>query len=189
MSKEVEEWKPVVGYEGLYEVSDWGNVRSLDVYLPSKGGSLALRRGRQLKQYLDKDGYCRVGIHKGGKESTVGVHQLVALAFIPNPENLPIIDHINGIRNDNRVENLRWFTVKLNNSTEQAKHKKSLAAFKRKDNKKIIYQYTLDGELVAEYESTSEAERVKGYGRSALSKCALGKQGTSYGYIWSYNKK
>ena len=188
MSRIVEEWRPVVGYEGLYEVSDWGNVRSLDVYLPSKGGSVALRRGRLMKQYLDKDGYCRVGIHKNGKERTVGVHQLVALAFIPNPDNLPVIDHIDGHRDNNVVGNLRWFTVTLNNSTEQARRKKSQGAYRRRDNKKIIYQYTLDGELVAEYESTMEAERVNGYGRSALSRCALGKQATAYGYVWKYKK-
>ena len=186
MSKEIEEWRPVVGYEGLYEVSDWGNVRSLDRYVRAKCGAVRIAPSKIVKQYLDKDGYCRIGLTKDGKQRVMGVHRLVAEAFLPNFENLPIIDHINGVRNDNMVDNLRWFSVLLNNSTEQAKKKKSQSAYKRTDNKKIIHQYTLDGEFVAEFESTRDIERTCGYERAAISRCALGKQHSSYGYVWKY---
>lgn len=186
MSKIVEEWRPVVGYEGLYEVSDWGNVRSLDVYLPSKGGSVALRRGRLLKQHFDKDGYCRVGVHKNGKGSTVAVHRLVAEAFVPNLDNLPIIDHIDGHRDNNMADNLRWFTVSLNNSTEQARKRKSIAASRRNDNKVKIRQYSLGGEPLRDFNSSMDMERELGFDRSSVIRVCQGKQHTSYGYKWEY---
>ena len=186
MSKEIEEWRPVVGYEGLYEVSDWGNVRSVDRYVNSKAGSKAMLHGKMLKQYTDKDGYQRIGLHKDVISKTVGVHRLVAEAFIPNPNNLPVIDHINGNRQDNRVENLRWFTVKLNNSTQQAKEKKSLAAFKRTDNKVKIRQSSIDGEHIKDYNSSMDIQRELGFERAAIIRCCRGKQHTSYGYKWDY---
>lgn len=188
MSRLVEEWRPVVGYEGLYEVSDRGNVRSLDMRLKCKNNSFRIKKGVQLKPYIDEDGYCRVGLHNIEKSETKGVHRLVAEAFIPNPDNKPQVDHINGVRNDNRVENLRWFTLKENNSTDLAKSRKSKAAFERSDNKKIVYQYTLDGEFVAKYNSTMEMERKNGFKRQSICRCCNKKQKTAYNYKWSYNE-
>lgn len=188
MSKLIEEWRPVVGYEGLYQVSDWGNVRSLDRLVLSKAGSYRKAYGVLLSQYIDKDGYCRVGLHFKRKQKIKGVHCLVAEAFIPNPDNKPQVDHINGVRNDNRVDNLRWFTLEENNSTDLAKSRKSKAAFKRSDNKKIVYQYTLDGEFVAKYNSTMEVERKNGYKRASIGRCCNKKQKTAYNYKWSYNE-
>lgn len=186
MSKILEEWRPVVGYEGLYEVSDWGNVRSLDAYLPSKGGSVRLKRGRLLKQYTDKDGYKRVGLHCNHKQVVVGVHQLVARAFIDNPDNLPIIDHIDSHRDNNMADNLRWFTVSLNNSTEQARRRKSIAASRRNDNKVRIRQYSLGGEPLRDFDSSMDIERELGFDRSSVIRVCQGKQHTSYGYKWEY---
>ena len=108
MSKQIEEWKPVIGYEGIYEVSDCGNVRSLNY---NKSGKVKL-----LKQITAKDGYLVVCLHKNGKQKEGKVHRLVATAFIPNPDNKPCIDHISTIRNDNRVENLRWATSMENSN-------------------------------------------------------------------------
>lgn len=103
MSEEI--WKPVVGYENRYEVSNFGRVRR---FVFGKDGVFV---GKKL-MYLRKDGYgyytIRISINSALKE--LKVHRLVAQAFIPNPENKPQIDHINTIRTDNRVENLRWCT-------------------------------------------------------------------------------
>lgn len=106
MSKTVEEWRPVVGYEGLYEVSDWGNVRS------------DYKKDLKKLQKFSRTKYTFVTLFKGGKGKIFTIHRLVAEAFIPNPQNKSCVDHINTIRDDNRVENLRWCTHKenLNNS-------------------------------------------------------------------------
>lgn len=103
---EHEIWRDVVGYEGKYQVSNIGNARSLNF----------MRTGRMqnLSSSIKRDGYAHVTLTKDGKHKTYLLHRLIAEAFIPNPENKPCIDHINTIRNDNRVENLRWCTYSEN---------------------------------------------------------------------------
>ena len=101
MTNEV--WKDVVGYEGLYQVSNMGNVKSVGY-----GKERVLKPGKDSRKYLT------VSLSKSKKPKTFLVHRLVAQAFIPNPDNKPCIDHINTITTDNRVENLRWVTPKEN---------------------------------------------------------------------------
>ena len=95
----MEVWKDIKGYEGHYQVSDMGNVRSL-------------KRNKNLKPSPSNHGYLLVDLYKDGKRKMCKVHRLVAQTFIPNPENKPTVDHINTIKTDNRVSNLRWFTRK-----------------------------------------------------------------------------
>lgn len=126
MSKLIEEWKPVVGYEDRYEVSDWGNVKSLDYYYQGRNqyGSVFTghKKGRILKQTFDKDGYLMVCLHNNEGQTTKGVHKLVAKAWIPNPENKPIVGHLKTLENGledktaNEVWNLAWMTVAENNT-------------------------------------------------------------------------
>ena len=106
-------WNDVVGFEGFYEVSDKGNIRSIDRKILRKDGVEVFQKGVILKKCLSH-GYHTVCLNKNGDRKVVRVHRLVAEAFIPNYENKPYIDHINTIKTDNRVENLRWVTQKEN---------------------------------------------------------------------------
>lgn len=102
------------GFEDLYEVSNKGRVRSVDRVFVRKNGRIQPVKGKILKQTKDKDGYCKVYLSNQGIEKNVFVHRLVAEAFIPNPDNLPQVNHINSKKDDNRVENLEWITNQQN---------------------------------------------------------------------------
>ena len=112
---EEEIWKPIKDFEGYYEVSNIGRVRSLNYKRTGKG--------KILKNIEDYKGYLEVGLTKNGKRKQFKIHRLVAEAFIPNPENKPCIDHINTVKSDNRVENLRWVTYKENSNNEKTLEK------------------------------------------------------------------
>ena len=113
-----EEWRPIKNYEGLYEISNLGRVKSLNYRRTGKENVLKPRKQK-------KGGYLQIILCKNGMKKMVSVHRLVAEAFIPNPDNKPCIDHINTIRDDNRVENLRWTTYEENMNNELTKEHRS----------------------------------------------------------------
>lgn len=186
-----ETWKDIYGLYG-YQVSNWGNVKSIDRIITTEH----YHRGRRiiginLKLRYDKDGYAIINIRKDGKGRILKVHRLVAESFIPNIDNKPCIDHINGVRDDNRVENLRWCTVKENASFNLAIKNKSEAIRKsyvnneelrqirantfRKTNSKPVLVF-INEEFYKEYESQMDASRDLGLNNCLISLCLLGKR-------------
>jgi hypothetical protein len=107
---ENEVWKDVPGYENLYQASTMGRLKSV----PDQSGKYSFRLGNVLKRRIGKAGYPYYTVFNSGNSKTVKEHRMVAIAFIPNPENKPCVNHINGIKHDNRVENLEWVTYSEN---------------------------------------------------------------------------
>ena len=122
----LEEWRSVVGYEGIYEVSSLGRVRGVDRSVFQKGATWNYK-GQVLKPNVSRAGYPRVVLSKGNQTRTIQVHRLVAEAFIPNPDNLPFVRHWNDVKDDNSVGNLRWGTNSDNqlDSVRNGSHPKS----------------------------------------------------------------
>lgn len=158
-----EQWRDVYGYEGLYRVSNMGRV-------------LSVRTETVLKPSLCK-GYCVVSLHDHGQRN-FKVHRLVAAAFSPNPENKPTVNHINEIKTDNRACNLEWATV-----AEQNTHGTRLDRA-AKSNRREIRQYSLSGQLVRVWSSTTEAARALGISKGNIWSALEGRYQQAGGFIW-----
>lgn len=184
----MEVWKDIEKYEGLYSISSDGNCFSK-------------RSNDFLAKHKYPNGYEFYRFKINGKQHSELVHRLMAIAFIPNTENKPQIDHINGIRDDNRLENLRWVTQSENNlnpnTNEKLKNalrnseKAKKAREKATDNaakitRKKVYMYSIDKKLKATYNSTLDAAKENNCFPQNISRCCLGKIKTYKGHIWSY---
>ena len=167
-----EEWRDVAGYEGLYQVSSEGRVKSLE----RKG----CKRERILKPIDDGRGYLRVDLYAGGKRKRFKVHRLVCQAFHDNPDNKPQVNHINEDKTDNRACNLEWST-RIENCNHGTRNERSAKALS-----KSIGQYTRDGELVKIWPSVSAVQRQTGFSRGNICQAANGKFKQVYGFIWKY---
>ena len=132
-------WRDIEGYEGLYQVSNEGRIKSLKRH--------HVRNDRILKQSKDKDKYKRVDLRKDNVSAIKRVNRLVAKAFIPNPNNYPVVNHKDENKENNSVDNLEWCSISYNNDYGSRN-----GNFCKKG-----YQYTLDGELIAVYDKIAYA--------------------------------
>ena len=175
-----EEWRDVAGYEGLYQVSDQGRVKSLERNIPHWRGGERIQKERILKQSVIGGGYLKVVLCAGGKRKMFLVHRLVCEAFHENPENKLDVNHINENKTDNRACNLEWSTRRenINHGTRNERVAKAQS--------KPVGQYTLDGDLVKVWPSATEAQRQTGFGKGNISQAANGKFKQAYGFIWKY---
>lgn len=157
-----EEWKNVVGYEGIYQISSFGRLKS------------CRRNGLIMKQTKDRYGYLYVNLFKDGIATKKKVHQLVAIAFIPNVCDYSCVNHKNEKKTDNTVDNLEWCTVEYNN---------------RYGSKvKPIVQCDLNGNTIKAWDSAGEASNFLHIDASAITKCCKHKKSNYKGYKWEYTE-
>lgn len=188
-----EEWKDIEGFEGLYQVSNLGRIKSLDRYVNDNGG-IRLKKGKIMKPKQYKCGYIDIQLSNGRVKHFL-IHRLVAEAFIPNPDNLPQVNHKNECKWDNAVWNLEWCTRKYNQNYGKRNVKASISMTNNPKKSKPVLQYTLDGQFVDEYPSVAEANRQTGVYSSNIHCCCKGRDYGGYiikqagGYIWKYKEQ
>lgn len=177
---EEEIWKDIQGYEGEYQVSTFGNVRSLDRISEYVDGRVYTYDGKLLKKrYSSKLGYEIVTISKNSKIKHLYVHRLVAEAFIDNPMNYKFINHKDENKRNNHISNLEWCTPKYN---------MVYSDIFKKSRKKVI-QYTRNNDYICTFDSIAEAEKATGIQNQNISKCCKGKRKTAGGYKWRYDNE
>ena len=178
MTEEV--WRDITGYEGYYQVSSEGRVKSLERKLPHWRGGEQIKKERILNPGIDRDGYLKLNLCAGGKTRTFFVHRLVCQAFHENPENKPQVNHINEIKTDNRASNLEWCTCKqnINHGSRNERVAKALG--------KPIGQYKLDGQLIKVWPSAYMVERQTGFSQACIWGVANGRYKQAYGFRWKY---
>lgn len=172
-------WKDIKNYEGLYQVSNFGEIKSLERKVKNRNGYV-MKKGKILKPSIVANGYLMVNLSKENKRKHFYVHKIVADTFINNENKLSVINHINGNKTNNRVDNLERCTYSHN-------LKEAFRIGLKKPTSKKVYQYELNGDLIKEWESVKKAEytlKIK-----HISACCLGKRKTCGGYKWSYERK
>lgn len=177
-----EEWRDIVGWEGLYQVSNLGRVRSLDRIQIDKNGNEHTFHSKMLKLRFDKDGYLVVHLRNLSKSKLCKVHRLVAEAFIDNPLHLPQVNHLSEDKTNNKAPALEWSTcidnVNYGTGIERRRYNKAVA----------VNCYDLQHNFIAHYNSAADAKRALciPMSDSHISACCKNKRHTAYNYIWEY---
>ena len=183
MAKVIEEWRPIAGFEGLYEVSSTGRVRSLTRYK------------KVIKPIVTNSGYYQYQLWHNNTCRTGLAHRLVAQAFIPNPDNKPMVNHIDENKLNNSVDNLEWVSHVENcrYGTAIARRTKHLDYSKRRINNagqiaacsKPIAQYTKDGKFIRKWSSATECARKTGMSVSGIRSVVNGKRNSIFGFVFT----
>lgn len=196
MDKEI--WKDIPEYEGYYMISNFGRVKSVERYVP-QGNFIRHVKERIKSINIGPYGYPCVTLCREKKSRAIPVHILLAKAFIPNPENKPYIDHIDTNRSNYSLSNLRWVTPQENannpltlrhcrentySETALRKRIETRITRKNKTSPRKVYQYSMEGVFIAEYESSREAERITGVMASSVRAVCNGERYSAGGFIW-----
>lgn len=171
----MEVWKDIRGYEGLYQVSNLGNVRSLNWRNTGTVRNLTLKSHNR--------GYLKVELASKGKCKTFMVHRLVAFHFVPGYQDGFVVNHINERKTDNRADNLEWVSQAKNTEYTLSKH--SSVSDRCRSNKRQIIQLKENGERVV-WECILAVVRATGFNAWSIKQCCEGKRKHAYGYKWQY---
>ena len=186
-------WKDIAGYENEYQVSNLGNVRSLDRRIKYSNGRTRFYKGQLIKPLAAQNGYDVVTLMRKHKGKKCLVHRLVALAFLNNSNGYPEVNHLDENKHNNCVSNLEWCTVKYNRNygtrnerSVQSKDFRKIGEKNKVKQGKRVVQMNMDGTFVNEFLSLRDAERITGFARQAISACCHDKCRQAYGFLWAF---
>ena len=185
-------WKSIKDYEGLYEVSSIGRVRSLD-HFRKNGTNGYLQKGKILKPSITGDGYWCVALSKNGKAKNFKIHRLMAVAFFDNFNNKLVINHKDGDKLNNVISNLELCTQSHNIKEAirlGTKKPPCLGKFGKEHHRsKAINQYDLQGNFIREWECSMQVQRELGISQNGVIQCCKERRKTAGGFVWKYKKE
>ena len=173
-------WKDIPGYEGYYQISNLGNVKSLPRKIIDRNNKIKVLSSRILKQHVNPSGHRQVTLFKNCKDNRLYVHRLVAQCFIPNPNNLPFVNHKDQNPLNNNVGNLEWCTPAYNATYADAIEKRA------KSNSIPIIQLDLNGNIINEWPSAAVAGRTLKLHDGDIGRCCKHKANTVGGFKWEF---
>jgi len=188
----MEHWKDIPGYKGLYQISNLGRIKSLNISIRRYNG-IQQRDSQILKPLPLRNKYLRIVLVNNGQKKQYLIHRLVAMAFIPNPDNKPCIDHKDGNRANNNVDNLCWVTHKENSNNpltlkRLSESQKGKARKHKNGHSKPVYMIK-DNVIIKQFESMQQAAAYINVKRNSnIADCCNGKRLTAYGYNWKFVK-
>lgn len=181
-------WKDILGYEGYYQVSNMGRVKSLDRDIIYSNGRITKTKGKILNGFIKPKGYISVDLYKNNKRAKFYIHRLVAFAFIPNPDGKEQINHLDENPENNCVNNLEWCTCKEN--LNYGNHNKNLSnsSINNPSKSRRILQFDFEGNFIKEFPSAKEVERQLNLFATGIIRCCRGRYGVKQcgGYKWKY---
>ena len=182
-------WKDIKSYEGLYQISNTGKIKSLERYKDNHSKKQLVKE-KIRKQIISKTGYYTCMLNKNGKIKLFKVHRLIAEAFIPNPNNYPIINHKDGNKLNNDISNLEWCNYSHNGKEAYRLGliKNNTYGIKKYNNslKIKVNQYDLKGNFIKKWKCISDIQKELNYATTNICRCCKGTYKTAYGYIWKY---
>ena len=178
-----EQWLGIIGFEGLYQVSNLGRVKSLEKSYVTGRGWIRHQEEKLLKPRKTKFGYLQITLCKNGKIKHLTVHRLVALHFLPNPNNLPMVNHKDENKENNIASNLEWCDAKYNTNYGTARERLAKAL-----SIPILQIEKETNKIIKEWFSIMQVERELGIHHSSIIQCCKGERKTAGGFKWKYKK-
>lgn len=188
---EQESWKDIQGFEGLYQISNFGRVKSLPFWHNNRFGGF-MTSEQLINGRIDKKGYRYVALGKKDKVMEFKVHRLVAIHFIPNPYNYPQVNHRDENKTNNHVSNLKWCNNQYNANYGTRTDRIIVARGQKRKvrhpdmRKRKVLQYDLDGNFVRCWECAKDVKKELGIDNGNIGKCCMGKKSKAGGYKWKY---